>query len=81
MTNTAKVPGWLVQALLGLFLTSVIGWATWTTATSHAQETRVSIVETKVDAVTRDIDELKTGQKEMLTILREDRRADGKAGK
>ena len=81
MTNNTKVPGWLIQAVLGLMLTSMIGWATWATATAHKQDNRVSVVETKVDGLTDDISELKTGQKEILTILREDRRPSGKARK
>lgn len=60
-----QVPMWLVQAVVGLLLTSGVAWATWASVTAWKHDSRISVVETKVESVKDDIKEIKDGQKEM----------------
>ena len=59
------IPMWIVQALVGILLTSGVAWATWASVSSWKQAERISVVETKVDDVHGDINEIKDSQKEM----------------
>jgi hypothetical protein len=59
------VPMWIVQAAVGILLTSGVAWATWASVSSWKQESRISVMETKVDGVKDDIKDIKDGQKEI----------------
>jgi hypothetical protein len=59
------LPMWVLQTLLGLLLAGALSWATWTTKSSMAQQTKLAVAETKVDALKSDIGEIKDVQKEM----------------
>jgi hypothetical protein len=63
------VPMWLVQAFVGILLTSGVAWATWASVTSWKHDGRIAVVETKVETVKDDIKEIKDGQKEILLKL------------
>lgn len=56
------IPLWVVQAIFGLLLTSGVAWVTWATASSWKHEARISVTETKVDAVKQDIQDIKANQ-------------------
>ncbi len=56
---------WLIQAIVGLLLTSGVAWATWASVTAWKHDSRIGVVEVKVDGVKDDITEIKDGQKEM----------------
>lgn len=56
---------WIVQAFLALFLTSGAAWATWASVSSWNHETRITVVESKVDSVKDDITEIKDAEKEI----------------
>lgn len=64
-----RIPSWIVQAIVGIVLSSGVAWASWATVTSMKHETRISVVETKADNVKDDIVEIKDGQKEMNNKL------------
>lgn len=59
------IPMWLVQALVGILLTSGVAWATWASVSTWKHEVRIASVETKVTDVKEDIKEIKDGQTEM----------------
>ena len=67
----SALPLWIVQAVFGLLLTSGVAWVTWATASSWKHEARISVAETKVDSVKKDIEEIKAGQKEQADKLDE----------
>jgi ubiquinone biosynthesis protein UbiJ len=60
-----NIPMWLVQVLIGIFLTSGVAWATWASVSSWKHEQRIAVVEVKVETVKDDIKEIKDGNKEM----------------
>ena len=75
--SMSTVPMWIVQAVVGILLTSGVAWATWASVSSWSNAARISVVETKVDGVRDDIAEIKDGNKEMnrkLDRLLESRR-------
>ena len=59
------LPAWLLQAVVGLFLTSSIAWATWATTSNMKHETRISVTESQVIGVGRSLEEIKAAQKEI----------------
>lgn len=60
-----KVPAWIVQAITGLLLTSMLAWGAWATTTAMHAETRVSVLAERVDTIKSDLAEIKESQKEM----------------
>jgi hypothetical protein len=67
--SMGTIPMWVVQAVVGLLLTSGVAWATWASVTTWKHDTRLGIVETKVETVKDDIKEIKDGQREILQKL------------
>jgi hypothetical protein len=64
-----KVPMWIVQAAIGILLTGGATWVTWASVTSWKHETRITVTETRVDGITKSLDEIKEGQKDMSKKL------------
>ena len=60
-----QVPMWLVQAVVGILLTSGVAWATWASVASWKHETRITVTEQQVSGVKEDVKDIKTEQKEM----------------
>lgn len=60
-----QVPMWLIQSAIAIALSSLLAWATWASVTSWKHDTRIGVVETKVDVVKDDIKEIKEGQKDI----------------
>lgn len=60
-----QVPMWLIQSAIAIALSSLLAWATWASVTSWKHDTRIGVVETKVDGVKDDIKEIKEGQKDI----------------
>lgn len=63
--NALSRSRWIVQAVVGLVLSAGVAWTTWASVTAWKHDSRISVVETKVDVVKSDITEIKDGQKEM----------------
>jgi hypothetical protein len=63
--SMGNIPMWLIQAIVGLFLTGLVTGATWLSTNTWKHEVRITNVETKVDGVKSDIVEIKDGQKEI----------------
>lgn len=80
--SIGRVPMWLLQAMFGAILSGGIAWTTWATVASNKHESKIAVVEAKMDAVKDDIQEIKDGQKEMnqkldRLIERQSARPDG----
>lgn len=56
---------WIIQAFLATILTGGVAWCTWASVSTWKHEVRIGVVETKVEDIHKDIDEIKDGQKEM----------------
>jgi hypothetical protein len=71
MTNNAlsrslsTLPMWLVQGAIAVLLSGGITWCTWASVSNWKHEVRLGIVETKVDNVHQDIQDIKDSQLEM----------------
>jgi hypothetical protein len=63
------MPMWIIQTVLGVLLSGGIAWTTWASVTAWKHDTRIGIVETKVDDIHGDISEIKDGQKAILLKL------------
>lgn len=63
--SLGTIPMWIVQAIVGLVLSGGVAWCTWASVSNWKHEVRIGVVETKVDDIHKDIDEIKDGQKEM----------------
>ncbi len=55
---------WIVQTVLGAVLSGGIAWTTWATVTANRHETKIAVVETKVNNVDKSLDEIKGEQKD-----------------
>jgi len=62
--SLGTVPMWIVQAVVGLILSGGIAWCTWASVTNWKHEVRINVVESKVDDIHGDINEIKEMQKE-----------------
>jgi len=71
MSNTPLSKTWLTRAVITIILTGAVAWVTWASTTTWKHETRITVAETKVDAVKQDISDLKEGQKEQTRKLDE----------
>lgn len=60
---------WIVQAVVGILLTSGVAWATWASVTSWKHETRITVTENQVTDVKQDVKDIKDEQKEMRTEM------------
>jgi len=60
-----RAPMWLVQAVVGILLTSGVAWATWASVTAWKHDTRITVTETRVEGLDKTLTEIKDGQKEM----------------
>lgn len=60
-----KVPMWIIQAAIAAILSGGIAWCTWASVATWRHEVRIGVVETRVEDIHRDIDEIKDGQKEI----------------
>ena len=67
--SMGTIPMWVMQAAVGLMLSAGVAWTTWASVTSWKHDTRIGIVETRVESVRDDIKEIKDGQKEILQKL------------
>lgn len=63
--SMGTIPMWVVQAVVGVMLSAGVAWTTWASVTAWKHDSRISVVETKVETVKSDISEIKDGQKEM----------------
>lgn len=63
-------PPWITQTVIGLILTSLVAWASWSTATVNKQDARISVVEARAGGVDSDITEIKQ------TLIRLDSKLD-----
>lgn len=61
--SVGQIPAWVVQALLGVMLTSGVAWATWSTVTSWRHEVRISTTEDRVETTKDSITEIKASQR------------------
>ena len=62
--SISSIPMWVVQAFFGVLLTGGVAWTTWASVSSWKQDSRISVIETKVDDEKEDIKEIKEAQKE-----------------
>ena len=60
-----RVPMWLVQTVVATFLTAAVAWTTWASVTTWKHDTRITVVEDRIDTVKRDLSEIKEGQREI----------------
>jgi hypothetical protein len=56
---------WIVQAVVGLALTSMASWATWASVATWKHETRLAVVETRTDGIDKSLTEIKASQSEI----------------
>ncbi len=68
------LPAWMtkaiVTAIIGALITGFSAWGALLTGRGANHETRITVVESKVDDVRSDIKEIKQDQKEILNELR-----------
>jgi hypothetical protein len=65
----SQIPMWLIQAIIGILLTSGAAWATWASVTAWGHETRITVTEQAVTDVKEDVKDIKVEQKEMRTEM------------
>ena len=64
-TRTERVLEQTLLWVVGVSLTGLISWATWSTAREINHEARISIVETKTDNIYKSLDRIEQGQRDL----------------
>jgi len=62
--SLGAIPVWIIQTVIGIILSGGIAWCTWASVSNWKHEVRIGVVETKVDGLKGDINEIKEMQKE-----------------
>ena len=57
-THTEKIMERALLWIIGVSLTGLVTWASWSTALDIHQETRLSVVETKTDNIYKSLDRI-----------------------
>jgi hypothetical protein len=57
------IPMWIMQALVGILLTSGVAWATWASVSSWQHEQRIAVVEDHQKNIDKSLDEIKSMQR------------------
>lgn len=63
--SISTIPMWIVQAAAAAALSGGIAWSTWASVSNWKHEVRLGVVETKVEDIHKDIEEIKQGQREL----------------
>jgi len=59
VSTQRAIPVWLVQAISGTIVGAILAWGAWATTTAAKHEARIAVVETKINEVHENIQDIK----------------------
>lgn len=66
-----SIPQWVVNLVVGIFITAILSWGTYQTSVNYAQGAAISVTETRVNAQQKQLDKIEKGVDDMNAWLRD----------